>query len=156
MGRSLGAGILATAWIFALALNAAASPPALKYHHHASGTYIRGLPHGGIAHARPAMRARRLELVGDPGTGLGFYALPLKYRIGAWRYRLRHPRPWWSNPVLFAIAADAARYNYWIPANRDYLYGVFNPYEGAGTPYFGGYYGQSPGEQTPSYAYPWP
>jgi hypothetical protein len=23
-----------------------------------------------------------------------------------------------QNPVLFAIAADAARYNYWIPGNR--------------------------------------
>ena len=27
-----------------------------------------------------------------------------------------------------------------IPGNRDYVYGVFNPYEGVGTPFFGGYY----------------
>lgn len=44
-----------------------------------------------------------------------------------------------AKPVLFAIAADAARYNYWIPGNRDYVYDVFNPYDGVGTPFFGGY-----------------
>lgn len=83
-----------------------------------------------------------MNLVGDPDSGLGFYALPLKYRIGAWRYRLTHRRPWWDNPVLFAIAADAARYNYWVPGPHDYVYGVFNPYDGVGTPFFGGYYDQ--------------
>ncbi len=41
-----------------------------------------------------------------------------RYRIGAWRYRLTHRRPYWQTPVLFAIAADAARYNYWIPGIR--------------------------------------
>jgi hypothetical protein len=82
------------------------------------------------------------DLVGDPGSGLGFYPLPLKYRIGAWRYRLRHPPAPWENPIIFAIAADAARYRYdSIPAGREYRYGVFNPYDGVGTPFFAGYYG---------------
>ncbi|MGQ0446416.1 MAG: hypothetical protein ACT4O2_15155 [Beijerinckiaceae bacterium] len=82
-----------------------------------------------------------VALVGDPGSGLGFYPLPIRYRLGAWRYRLTHRRPYWQNPVLFAIAADAARYNAWIPGNRGYRYGVFNPVDGVGTPFFGGYYG---------------
>jgi hypothetical protein len=166
MSRGCKAGLLAIAWTFAL-VPAAAAPTNSKAHHlrQASGmsarTYIRSLRHGGIAYARRAHWASKVRgtgyvsLVGDPGTGLGFYALPLKYRIGAWRYRLTHPRPWWHNPVLFAIAADATRYNYWIPANRDYLYGVFNPYEGVGTPFFGGYYSGSLEGETP-YSYGWP
>jgi len=112
--------------------------------------YIRSFGiSGGVAYARrthgaPLERGTGFrDLLGDPGTGLGFYALPLRYRIGAWRYRVTHRRPWRDNPVLFAIAADAARYNYWIPADRGYVYGVFNPYDGVGTPFFGGYYDAS-------------
>jgi len=82
------------------------------------------------------------RLAGDPESGFGFYPLPIHYRIGAWRYRVSHQRPPWQNPVLFAIAADAARYNYWIPTDQQsYHYGVFNPYDGVGTPFFAGYYG---------------
>jgi hypothetical protein len=89
---------------------------------------------------------RFADLVGDPDSGLGFYALPLPYRIGAWRYRLRNEAPPWQNPVRFAIAADAARYNYWLPvANAGYRYGVFNPIDGVGTPFFAGYYGPAGG-----------
>jgi len=41
-----------------------------------------------------------------------------------------HQRPPWQNPVLFAIAADAARYNYWIPTDQQsYHYGI-QPYDG--------------------------
>ena len=54
----------------------------------------------------------------------------------------QHQRPPWDNPVLFAIAADASRYNDWIPTNQGYRYGVFNPEDGVGTPFFGGYYGR--------------
>lgn len=97
-----------------------------------------------------------MNLVGDPGSGLGFYALPLKYRTGAWRYRLTPRRRWWHNPVLFAIAADAARYYHWIPADHDYVYGVFNPYDGVGTAFFGGYYGGSRDDETPTGRYGWP
>jgi hypothetical protein len=33
-----------------------------------------------------------------------------------------------QNPVLFAIAADAARYNYWIPGNRTMFTANFGTY----------------------------
>lgn len=117
---------------------------------------------GGMVHLRRANWAPRArgtgftDLTGDPGTGLGFYALPLKYRSAAWRYRAAHSRPWRDNPVLFAIAADAARYNYWIPGNRSYVYGVFNPYDGVGTPFSGGYYGASADDDMHSDLDGWP
>ncbi|HUI20221.1 MAG TPA: hypothetical protein VLZ74_04180 [Methylocella sp.] len=150
------AWLLAAMLAFAFASAAAARiapdfrrPPAHR-HTIARGphTYIRSLGHGGrIAHGHRPLWATRghstgyADLVGDPGSGLGFYPLPPAYRYGAERYRLTHPTPWWHNPVLFAIAADATRYNDWVPGNRDYAYGVFNPNEGVGTPFFGGYYG---------------
>ncbi|HXW71233.1 MAG TPA: hypothetical protein VEK34_07335 [Methylocella sp.] len=81
-----------------------------------------------------------IDLVGDEDSGWGFYPLPVRYRIGAARYHAR-PRPYWQNPVLFAIAADAARYDYLVPGADDYRYGVFNPFDGVGSPFFGGYYG---------------
>jgi hypothetical protein len=59
---------------------------------------------------------------------------------------VRHPARFVQSrchPVLFAIAEDAARYNYWVPANQGYRYGVFNPVDGVGTPFFGGYYGHA-------------
>jgi len=96
---------------------------------------------------------RFVALVGDPDSGLGFYPLPIKYRIGAWRYRVSHRRPPWQNPVLFAIAADAARYNYWVPANEGYRYGVFDPVEGVGTPFFGGYYGHADDDEEPPFPF---
>ena len=94
-----------------------------------------------------------VALVGDPDSGLGFYPLPIRYRIGAWRYRVRHQRPPWQNPVLFAIAADAARYNYWVPANEGYRYGVFDPVDGVGTPFFGGYYGHADDDEEPPFPF---
>ena len=90
------------------------------------------------------------DLAGDPESGFGFYPLPIRYRIGAWRYRVSHQRPPWQNPVLFAIAADAARYNYWIPTDQpSYHYGVFNPYDGVGTPFFAGDYGPAGDDDEP-------
>ena len=36
--------------------------------------------------------------------------------------------------------------NYWLPvANSGYRYGVFNPIDGVGTPFFAGYYGPAGG-----------
>ncbi len=149
--------ILASAMAFAFASAAAAkAAPAFKRqeaHRHVSArsthTYIRGLGHGGrIAYGRrralwashrPA--GRYADLVGDPYSGYGFYPLPPGYRYRAERYRLAHQIPYWQNPVLFAMAADAMRYYDWIPGPRDYAYGVFNPNEGVGTPFFGGFYG---------------
>jgi hypothetical protein len=156
MRRFWKAWFLAIIVTFAFAPGAAAqarSPSkGIVHYRHVSGTphrsFIRSLGHGGRhlyglrAHGVfGGRRTRFVALVGDPDSGLGFYALPIHYRIGAWRYRLRNRRPPWQNPVLFAIAADAVRYNDWIPANQGYRYGVFNPVDGVGTPFFGGYYG---------------
>jgi hypothetical protein len=158
MRRGWKAGVLAIAAMFAFVPAAAAKAHAPSKrtvsYRHAGGmsrhTYIRGLgPGGRIAYAHRGHRIGFAELVGDPDSGLGFYQLPIRYRIGAWRYRVQHQRPPWQNPVLFAIAADAARYNYWIPGNRDYRYGVFNPYDGVGTPFFGGYYGPAGDDDEP-------
>jgi hypothetical protein len=95
-------------------------------------------------------RGHYIDLAGDPESGYGFYPLPVRYRIGAWRYRVSHQRPPWQNPVLFAIAADAARYNYWIPTDQQsYHSGVFNPYDGVGTPFFAGWYGPAGDDDEP-------
>jgi hypothetical protein len=117
-----------------------------RHHHHRSHMHYagggvglayasapRGKGHGHVAHYA--------ALVGDPGGGLGFYPLPTQYRVGAYRYRVRNQPGPWDDPVRYAIAADAVRYVDWIPGGRDYRYGVFNPYDGVGTPFFAGWYG---------------
>jgi hypothetical protein len=161
------AGVLAIVTAFACASAAAAQAhsPSKRavYHRHASGmlhhSYIRSIGYGSRLYglrARGAFGGRRTRffaLVGDPDSGLGFYPLPIRYRIGAWRYRVRHQRPPWQNPVLFAIAADTARYNYWVPANQGYRYGVFDPVEGVGTPFFGGYYGHADDDEEPPFPF---
>jgi hypothetical protein len=167
MRRGWKAWVLAIVTAFACASAAAAqarSPPKGTVHYrHVSGalhrSFIRSLGHGsrlyGLrAHGISRGRTRHfIALVGDPDSGLGFYPLPIRYRIGAWRYRVRHLRPPWQNPVLFAIAADAARYNYWVPANQGYRYGVFNPVDGVGTPFFGGYYGHADDDEEPPFPF---
>jgi hypothetical protein len=166
MRRGWKAWYLAIIATFAFAPGAAAKAPSKQavYHRNVSGTrhhsYIRSIGHGrrGVyalrAHGVSSGRTGHfVALVGDPDSGLGFYPLPIRYRIGAWRYRLRHQRPPWQNPVLFAIAADAARYNYWVPANQGYRYGVFDPVEGVGTPFFGGYYGQADDDEEPPFPF---
>jgi hypothetical protein len=146
---------LAMVAAFAYASNTAAqaSPYKRSVHERQATHYRSYLRSMDPAYAR-RLHGRRgtgfVALVGDPDSGLGFYPLPMHYRLGAWRYRLTHQRPPWQNPVLFAIAADAARYNYWIPGNRDYVNGVFNPYDGVGTPFFGGYYGPAGDDDEPS------
>jgi hypothetical protein len=151
MRRGGKAWILAIITFFAFAPDVSARTPSpsqvsVRYPQ-ASGrlhhSYVRILrARTGRAHAFSKWHGSRyVALVGDPGSGLGFYPLPMQYRIGAWRYRLRNERPPWQNPVLFAIAADALRYNDWVVANQGYRYGVFNPNEGVGTPFFAGFYG---------------
>jgi hypothetical protein len=51
------------------------------------------------------------------------------------------------------LAADAVRYNDWIPANQGYRYGVFDPVEGVGTPFFGGYYGHADDDEEPPFPF---
>jgi hypothetical protein len=105
---------------FAPAVTAEAPSPSKRtvYYRQVSGrlhhNYIRSLGRRG------GRVGYTCNLVGNPDSGPGFCPLPIKYRIGAWRCRLTHRRPYWQNPVLFAIAADAARYNFWIPGNREH------------------------------------
>ncbi len=156
---------IAAALVCAFAAAAQAHSPSKRdvYRRHGSGalrsSFIRSIGYGNRLYGRRAHRVLRgrtghfVALVGDPDSGLGFYSLPMRYRIGAWRYRVRHQRPPWQNPVLFAIAADAARYNYWVPANQGYRYGVFDPVEGVGTPFFGGYYGHADDDEEPPFPF---
>jgi hypothetical protein len=167
MRRGRKAWVLAIVTAVASASGAAAQAhsPSKRtiYYRQVNGTlhrsYIRSIGYGSRLYGLRAhgvfrgSRTRFVALVGDPDSGLGFYPLPISYRIGAWRYRVRHQRPPWQNPVLFAIAADAARYNYWVPANEGYRYGVFNPVDGVGTPFFGGYYGRADDDEEPPFPF---
>ena len=102
----------------------------------------------GTAGARYGHGTHYTDLVGDRASGLGFYPLPANIRAGAARYRFVHQYrgPYgYGNPVQQATIDDAARYNYWLPptsAVNGYRYGVFDPIEGVGTPFFAGYYSQ--------------
>jgi hypothetical protein len=80
------------------------------------------------------------ELVGDPDSGLGFYPLPWVYRVGAWRERQRRAYNSY-NAVRFAIMSTTLYANAWWPYGFGPHRGVFNPYDGYGTPFFAGYYG---------------
>jgi hypothetical protein len=81
-----------------------------------------------------------VALVGDPESGLGFDPLPWQYRIGAWRWRQRHAIES-ANAIGVAIASTAI-YNhaYWGGYGYGHHHGVFDPFDGVGTPFFGGYY----------------
>jgi hypothetical protein len=83
------------------------------------------------------------DLVGDSESGLGFYPLPERYRLGAERYRQTHRLygPY-GNPVQQAVIDDAVGTRAWAPTSavNGYRYGVFDPVEGVGTPFFAGYY----------------
>lgn len=87
------------------------------------------------------------ELVGDPGSGYGFYPLPWVYRAGAWRARQR--RAMASAEAIGVAVASTAIYSYGFPYGDDYGFGhhhgVFNPIDGYGTPFFAGYYGPAGG-----------
>ncbi|WP_156970864.1 hypothetical protein [Beijerinckia mobilis] len=83
---------------------------------------------------------RYVALVGDPESGFGFYPLPDHgHASGPTR-----GRPWGAfphlDPLQIAIATNTARFESWVPANEGYRYGVFNPVDGVGTPFFAGYY----------------
>jgi hypothetical protein len=118
-----------------------------KVHARQHRHYGVGVAHVGLAYAdrEPGVvrgTGHHFEpLVGDPGSGYGFYQLPIQYRVGAFRYHLNHPPHYWDNPVAFAIATDAAGYHGRMPGERYYSGNdIFNPYDGLGTPFFAGYY----------------
>lgn len=146
MRQSLKTGLLAAA-IALIGLSAASAQTAA--HHPKAGAAHKqtaqqhhGYGHrGGRVGFAPGMPGHYVNLVGDPRSGLGFYPLPPQIRAGAERYRWRTARPPWANPVHQAVAADAARYWYWVPTEAtSYRYGVFDPNDGVGTPFFAGYY----------------
>ncbi|WOJ90515.1 hypothetical protein RZS28_04250 [Methylocapsa polymorpha] len=97
----------------------------------------------GVRYAPGHLRGRPSHfaaLVGDPESGLGFYPLPWQYRIGAWRWRQRHAMQV-ANDIGFAIASTAVySYPYWGGYGYGHHHGVFDPFDGVGTPFFGGYY----------------
>ena len=169
MGRVWMSGIFAVAALGFGSSGAFGGTPQTDHLSHASHSHHalshhrlseRGWPHHYLHNVEPgrwaaASRVYRRHgrgyaaLVGDPGTGLGFYPLPMPVRVGAWRYRMAHARPYWQNPVRFAVAADALRYPYWIVADNGYRYGVFDPIEGYGSPFFAGYYGPAGDDDEP-------
>jgi len=81
-------------------------------------------------------------LVGDPESGLGFYPLPWHIRVAAWRFQRQ--RAMRSADAIRAAVASTAIYSYGFPGYYGYSFGhhagVFNPIDGYGTPFFGGYY----------------
>ena len=137
----------------ALAFGPADAQTATRHHHH--GQYVSqhyshyrnvgGMSVGVIEPGKVySKHGHYQELVGDPHGGLGFYPLPYQYRVGAWRYHMRNAPPPWAVPPVIAAARDQAVRTWgWeleTPANA-YSYGVYNPVDGVGTPFFAGYYG---------------
>ncbi len=64
---------------------------------------------------------------------------------GAERYRWTHQYrgPYgYGNPIQQAVVDDAVRSWAWTPTSavNGYRYGVYDPIEGVGTPFFAGYY----------------
>jgi|GEM_PF-2979314 len=112
--------------------------------------YHRKAAHVGFATTAPRMMRERgygrgyADLVGDSESGVGFYPLPRAYREGAVRYRWTHRYAYgpYGNPVQQAVIADAVRTGAFTPASavNGYRYGVFDPIDGVGTPFFAGYY----------------
>jgi len=103
--------------------------------------------HVGYAHVETGVTFRHgrryVDLVGDSRSGLGFYPLPASIRAGAERYRIAHSYygPY-GNPVQQAVIDDSVRSWAWTPTSavNGYRYGVFDPIDGVGTPFFAGYY----------------
>ena len=162
MGRNWKAWMFAmiAALAFAVAMPAEARSGKKTVHHrhvqrHLQVRHGHAFARGRITYMRHAYRGPGghgrgfVELVGDPDSGVGFYPLPYRYRIGAWRHHMRNRRPpWIENGVIFAMMADSARYHYYFatPINS-YRYGVYDPFEGVGTPFFAGYYGPAAGDE---------
>jgi hypothetical protein len=144
MIRGWAVGVMAIVATLAGASAATAQSSRAKHHRHAMFQGSVGVIKPGAVYTSPGHYA---ALVGDPGGGAGFYPLPYQYRAGAWRYRMRTESelpPWINpNPVIAAAQAQAVRYYGWgdpTPADS-YHYGVYNPIDGVGSPFFAGYYG---------------
>lgn len=107
------------------------------------------------AHPRHAGRHARVSYAAAPGSagqssgyvdlsedgqsGAGFYALPQPYRRAARQQRAIQYRGE-RNAMGVAIASEAIGYDYDEGYAFGNAHGVFNPGDGVGTPFFGGYY----------------
>jgi hypothetical protein len=80
-----------------------------------------------------------VDLSQDSQSGAGFYALPQPYRSQAQRQRAVQYRGE-RNALGVAIASEAIGYDYDEGYAFGNAHGVFNPVDGVGTPFFGGYY----------------
>jgi hypothetical protein len=82
-----------------------------------------------------------VDLSEDSGSGAGFYPLPKQYRAGARRARAGAAIDS-EEAIGAAIASTAVEDEF----DEGYVFGnshsVFNPVDGVGTPFFGGYYGR--------------
>jgi hypothetical protein len=130
-----------------LGMASAGAEAATKHHHphYASYRNVGGMSVGVIEPGHVYSKyGHYQEMASDRESGVGFYPLPYQYRVGAWRYRMRHaPPPWAVPPVIAAAQAQAVRTYGWEMPTPDsaYAYGVYNPVDGVGTPFFAGYYG---------------
>jgi hypothetical protein len=131
----------------AFAFGSTGAEAASKHHHHAQTHYssyrnVGGMSVGVMEPGKVYSKyGHYTELAGDPHSGLGFYPLPYQYRVGAWRYHMRHAPP--IPPVIQAARDQAVEsYSWEMPTPDDaYAYGVYNPVDGVGSPFFAGYYG---------------
>lgn len=151
------AGLAMTGLATSMVVVSAGAAQAAPAHHHKARHVARVRGYGvGLAYAHQSRIVSHghghhyADLVGDPGSGYGFYPLPAGYRVAALRYHFRHQSPPWLNPVYYAINSQAAGYHPGTPG--DWGYGgadMFNPIDGVGTPFFAGYYGPAGDEDEP-------
>jgi len=120
---------------------ASASQPAAGAHRRHAGDHLRGRVSYAATPARADAPSGFLDLPQDGWNGQGFHSPPQPYRSDARRRRVIEYASE-RNAIGAAIARDAVNYDF----DRDHGYSVgnshsvFNPVEGVGTPFFGGYY----------------
>ncbi len=107
---------------------------ALKYAPAPAGRDLRG--------KRGARAGHLVNLVGDRESGLGFYALPGRFRVHGQPGREPGGAP--GDAIRYAVATEAGTHYYSTAGD----YGrersgrtLFNPVDGYGSPFFAGYYG---------------
>ncbi|PNG26617.1 hypothetical protein CR492_08010 [Methylocella silvestris] len=102
----------------------------------------------GVSYAGQGGSTGYVDLSEDGASGAGFYPLPKQYRTGAVHERQNRPVEYAGerNPIGYAIQSEAIGYDYdsGVPFGGGYAFSnshsVLDPIDGAGTPFFGGYY----------------
>ncbi len=133
--------VAALAFAFAAPAAASASQPAAGAHRR----HARDHSHGRVSYAETSGRTDApssfLDLPQDGWNGTGFHSPPQPYRSDARRRRvIGYARE--RNAIGASIARDAVSYDF--DRDHGYAFGnshsVFNPVDGVGTAFFGGYY----------------